>query len=584
MKISTRLIPKGALKLFRKTLMLLACLLAVCLILPAAAENPVDDGPEIMKIDVSFTDTTLQAGDPVFGHFAVTGQDARPYQNCRSWWEYVREYAAPQGVSITGKAVFQEETWGDGPTYENISGDSSLNSDVDTALIQMLYFFAEAADTNGQTLTESAMYSFPNERAEAPFAVTGYPDPETSAPMEVGDAISVSYQIDTEFTAASYDWVYSDSEEDALLHTPLTAAEGQGWNIIGQNSSMEPSGLMFVIPEEGIDEVYLMFSVRDGRGGAKNLESPVIRISDRGVYLNIKENEAAIGDYIHIVYDIVGDFEDHPFYCGIFATYDGREDYYHIGGGDPLSDTRGEFVYKVTKGDFLQVNLFNGGVDMDEEVGDWLESASDCIRITGYDREKMTFTAAVEEETITVGQPIHVTYAYTGPEEMKEMQISIAESTEETVVHHTIYTVSAWEGVLEYLPLGDGDFLGVHGNALDDQDGWFMLYERGCDGLALQPGTVEKLILPAQTQEIGEEAFVGVAARYVQIPAGCESIGARAFADSSVLTVWIPDTVQEIAEDAFDGDACPRLIVRSDTPAAEYARSHPGVAFTELYE
>ena len=45
MKISTRLIPKGALKLFRKTLMLLACLLAVCLILPAAAENPVDDGP-----------------------------------------------------------------------------------------------------------------------------------------------------------------------------------------------------------------------------------------------------------------------------------------------------------------------------------------------------------------------------------------------------------------------------------------------------------------------------------------------------------------------------------------------------------
>ena len=52
------------------------------------------------------------------------------------------------------------------------------------------------------------------------------------------------------------------------------------------------------------------------------------------------------------------------------------------------------------------------------------------------------------------------------------------------------------------------------------------------------------------------------------MPDGCETIGARAFADSANLrTITIPASVTSIAADAFDG--CTDLTIR--TPKGSYA-------------
>ena len=86
--------------------------------------------------------------------------------------------------------------------------------------------------------------------------------------------------------------------------------------------------------------------------------------------------------------------------------------------------------------------------------------------------------------------------------------------------------------------------------------------------VTVQGGNSSRLKLPAFLKEIGEEAFAGCCEESVIVPDGCETIGARAFADSANLrTITIPASVTSIAADAFDG--CTDLTIR--TPKGSYA-------------
>ena len=86
--------------------------------------------------------------------------------------------------------------------------------------------------------------------------------------------------------------------------------------------------------------------------------------------------------------------------------------------------------------------------------------------------------------------------------------------------------------------------------------------------VTVQGGNNSSLKLPAFLKEIGEEAFAGCSEESVIVPDGCETIGARAFADSANLrTITIPASVTSIAADAFDG--CTDLTIR--TPKGSYA-------------
>ena len=86
--------------------------------------------------------------------------------------------------------------------------------------------------------------------------------------------------------------------------------------------------------------------------------------------------------------------------------------------------------------------------------------------------------------------------------------------------------------------------------------------------VTVQGGNGSRLKLPAFLKEIGEEAFAGCSEESVIMPDGCETIGARAFADSANLrTITIPASVTSIAADAFDG--CTDLTIR--TPKGSYA-------------
>ena len=83
-----------------------------------------------------------------------------------------------------------------------------------------------------------------------------------------------------------------------------------------------------------------------------------------------------------------------------------------------------------------------------------------------------------------------------------------------------------------------------------------------------------RLTLPASTAAIEEEAFMGVSATHVELPEGCETIGARAFAESGVRVLSIPSTVTSIADDAFEG--CGRLLFLTggNDVISAFARSH----------
>ncbi len=83
------------------------------------------------------------------------------------------------------------------------------------------------------------------------------------------------------------------------------------------------------------------------------------------------------------------------------------------------------------------------------------------------------------------------------------------------------------------------------------------------------------LTLPTGLKEIGEEAFVNMAAEAIMVPDGCLSIGKRAFADCDGLRmVYLPDSVESIAVDAFSGSGQVTIYCASDNAAAEFARAN----------
>ncbi|MBQ8161233.1 MAG: leucine-rich repeat protein [Clostridia bacterium] len=85
----------------------------------------------------------------------------------------------------------------------------------------------------------------------------------------------------------------------------------------------------------------------------------------------------------------------------------------------------------------------------------------------------------------------------------------------------------------------------------------------------------EVLVLPADVTEIGERAFMGVAAGKVIIPEGCRAIGSLAFADCRDLReAVLPSTLTDIAEDAFSGCENLTVIAPKGSVAADYASAH----------
>ena len=99
-------------------------------------------------------------------------------------------------------------------------------------------------------------------------------------------------------------------------------------------------------------------------------------------------------------------------------------------------------------------------------------------------------------------------------------------------------------------------------------------------GILVSVRGLKKLTLPANIHTIDAEAFTGVDIEKAVIPSGCESIGARAFADCKVLaTVVMPDSVTHIADDAFTGCENVSFVCASENAAAVYAAEH-GIPFS----
>lgn len=109
-------------------------------------------------------------------------------------------------------------------------------------------------------------------------------------------------------------------------------------------------------------------------------------------------------------------------------------------------------------------------------------------------------------------------------------------------------------------------------------------YRSGNDCLAFDVGVrlirgnaaLQTLRLPGDTRAIEDEAFAGASVERVEIPEGCERIGARAFADcDSLVEVWMPKGISagNIADSAFEGSAY-AFVVTDDPEIQAWAVAH----------
>ena len=185
-------------------------------------------------------------------------------------------------------------------------------------------------------------------------------------------------------------------------------------------------------------------------------------------------------------------------------------------------------------------------------------NANGSVRTLGYGTATITATTPnglTDSVTITVLKepnnftlPGSVTAVYDQP-----VQLAPATVTPGDAEMHISWSVEP-EGLVEI----DGDTL----TAVVNENTTATLTAVNWDGstrtttliVRIDPTRLQKLTLPAALTQIEEEAFAGTAAEYVVLPDACESIGARAFADSdSLQAIYIPANVTEIADDAFAG-------------------------------
>ena len=93
---------------------------------------------------------------------------------------------------------------------------------------------------------------------------------------------------------------------------------------------------------------------------------------------------------------------------------------------------------------------------------------------------------------------------------------------------------------------------------------------------------VPDAVLPADLQEIGEQAFSGCDFKYVVIPEGTTAIKSRAFSDCANLRIIsIPESVTSIASDAFSGVPDGLMIEGTEGSYAEYYAERNGFTFSE---
>ncbi len=95
------------------------------------------------------------------------------------------------------------------------------------------------------------------------------------------------------------------------------------------------------------------------------------------------------------------------------------------------------------------------------------------------------------------------------------------------------------------------------------------------------PFSTPDFVLPDGLAEIGANAFEGVEATVVEIPAGCGSVGDHAFRDCTALTMIRIPADCALGTDVFEG--CTKVYVFSapGSPAESYCLSHGNCVFVE---
>ncbi len=105
------------------------------------------------------------------------------------------------------------------------------------------------------------------------------------------------------------------------------------------------------------------------------------------------------------------------------------------------------------------------------------------------------------------------------------------------------------------MQVGDSFDLTVRCSSYGMNSTYFNLKVHVVDSTTFEP----TMNTPASLKSIEDEAFLGIPAAVVQLSEGTETIGEKAFADSSLKMIGIPASVTDIKDSAFED--CPSVII-----------------------
>lgn len=495
---------------------------------------------------------------------ATDANGAETYGSCQFQAEEPRVEAFPENVSlnIPVNSVAQSDVL---PVYYQLPEDATqifyswfpcqdgviMDSENDYPLFQILEDTSGAfavAPNKGNGIKLNMRYASGGvtvEMSSIIIPVTPAPQAELTVTYPAGELYAYSPYI-LQYTTAS------DGLENLSLEVDWQvqwkgAAEPERYFIETIDGPMGPIG----VPSDSAAEwvsgtVYLM------RNGVvlDSVELDRMEVHAQ-VALTCDRDTCAIGDTVTVHYKVVADC-DTVNYC--FTPYLGGQGNPDLEQGGELTAMEGDVSYTVTAGDSLQV-IFD--LYKNEE---WVDNSTLDLPVTGYPYGPIVVSAAIDADTATVGVPLTFHYSVTGGSGSYE-SVDVYMDQQNKAYDRAgdgwyenemrAYQGCGASGTLTYLPTQAGDYIKptviVH-----DREGWYAFYN-GNDGIQVQPGTISTLELPHDLKIIEASAFEGVDAQMVILPDGCETIGPRAFANSSVRVVVIPGSVTAIDDTAFDG-------------------------------
>ena len=489
------------------------------------------DDVEPLTITLTPDKSCINAGETITIEYSVTGGSGS-YKTINYRWQ-----TDSGGSTIYGSYVY-------------VSGPNGIISYTpETGTKTKLWFYVQDSEgrSEGKFSEEIEIQGFD---IVEPITITLTPDKSS---INAGETITIEYSVtggSGSYKTINYRW-QTDSGGSTIYGSYVYVSG--------------PNGIISYTPETGT-KTKLWFYVQDSEGRSEGKFSEEIIINPIVIVLAPYPSVVYSGETVMI---------------------------------EPSINNGAEDTFSFLSSDTSVLTVDNSGLVSGVSPG----QASVLIKAEGLNLTKTIDFSVVPfdspEITATIGNPVRTThYGASGKTEELSFTAEVTGGFAPYSYHYYLYRdgVMAAETETDTVVFKtSGDVITANGTytakvvvrdtAWQTTVAWSSGFYRQAAGSATV-GTFgmaqPDFIIPQGTKVIGEEAFEGTKASVVKISDGCEQIGTRAFANSSISQVYIPPSCS-ISDDAFAGCGFLNIFGTKGSEAERFAiRNHERCRFIEV--